>query len=94
MLVVGAGSSGLDLGVFLSNVTSKLVHSHHLVYNQPVLPETYVKKPDIMTFTPNGVIFNDGSFEEVDDVIFCTGKYPVLNRTRGFPYITLYAASF
>lgn len=74
VLLVGAGSSGLDLSVHLSNITSKLVHSHHLVYNQPNLPNTYIKKPDIMMFTPNGAVFQDGSYEEFDEVIFATGK--------------------
>lgn len=74
VLLVGAGSSGLDLAVHLSNVTSKLVHSHHLVYNQPNLPISYIKKPDIMTFTPTGAVFQDGSYEEFDEVIFATGK--------------------
>ncbi|KOB72889.1 Flavin-containing monooxygenase, partial [Operophtera brumata] len=54
VLLVGAGSSGLDLAVQLSNVTARLLHSHHLQYNQPDLPDTYVKKPDILTFTPTG----------------------------------------
>ncbi|KAL4715974.1 hypothetical protein ACJJTC_013274 [Scirpophaga incertulas] len=73
VLLVGAGPSGLDLAVHLSNVTTKLVHSHHLKYNQPFFSDTYVKKPDIRKFTSNGVYFQDNSFEQVDDVIFATG---------------------
>lgn len=73
VLVVGAGPSGLDLAMHLANVTAKLVHSHHLKYNQPFFSETYVKKPDIKMFTSNGVIFQDNSFEDLDDVIFATG---------------------
>lgn len=74
VLVVGAGASGLDMATHLCNITKKLVHSHHLVYNQPKFSDTYVKKPDIMAFTPTGVVFQDGTFEELDDVIFCTGN--------------------
>ncbi|XP_068619062.1 senecionine N-oxygenase-like [Battus philenor] len=73
VLIVGAGASGLDLATHLVNVTNKLVHSHHLIYNQPNFPSHYVKKPDIDSFTADGVIFQDGSYEEVEDVIFCTG---------------------
>ncbi|CAG4953557.1 unnamed protein product [Parnassius apollo] len=73
VLIVGAGASGLDLATQLVNVTTKLVHSHHLVYNQPNFPSKYVKKPDIEAFTSDGVVFQDGSFQDVDDVIFCTG---------------------
>ncbi|XP_013135625.1 PREDICTED: senecionine N-oxygenase-like [Papilio polytes] len=73
VMVVGAGASGLDLATHLSNVTAKLVHSHHLSYNQPKFPGNYVKKPDIDLFRTDGVIFQDGSYEDIDDVIFCTG---------------------
>ncbi|XP_013183012.2 senecionine N-oxygenase [Amyelois transitella] len=86
VLLVGAGASGLDLATHLSNITSKLVHSHHLQYNQPNFSPTYVKKPDIKEFTSNGVIFQDGTFEEIDDVIFCTGyefDHPFLEQTTG-----------
>lgn len=73
VLIVGSGASGLDLATHLSNITTKLIHSHHLNYNQPEFSKTYVRKPDIDSFTSNGAIFVDGSSEEFDDVIFCTG---------------------
>lgn len=75
VLLIGAGPSGLDLALHLSNVTAKLVHSHHLKYNQPNFGENFVKKPDVKTFVPNGVIFEDGTFEEIDDIILATGNY-------------------
>lgn len=75
VLLVGAGASGLDLATQLSNITAKLVHSHHLQYNQPDFSTTYVKKPDIREFTENGVFFQDGTYEDIDDVIFCTGRH-------------------
>lgn len=75
VLLVGAGASGLDLATHLSNVTSRLVHSHHLRYNQPYFGESYVKKPDIKMFTSTGVVFQDDSYEEIDDVILATGKF-------------------
>lgn len=74
VLVIGAGPSGLDLAMHLSNFTKKLVHSHHLKYNQPNFGANYKKKPDIKTFTSDGVFFEDNSFEELDDVILCTGE--------------------
>ncbi|XP_037294204.1 senecionine N-oxygenase-like isoform X2 [Manduca sexta] len=86
VLVVGAGASGLDLATHLSNVTSKLVHSHHAMFNQPHFGDTYVRKPDIMAFTATGAIFQDGTFEELDDVIFCTGyryNHPFLDSSTG-----------
>ncbi|XP_038206504.1 senecionine N-oxygenase-like [Zerene cesonia] len=86
VLLVGAGASGLDLATHLSNVTEKLVHSHHLNYNQPDFPKTYIKKPDMKTFLPNGVVFQDGTMEEVDVVICCTGyeySHPFLDKSAG-----------
>lgn len=86
VLLIGAGPSGLDLALHLSNVTAKLVHSHHLVYNQPDFGPNFVKKPDVKTFVPNGVIFVDGTFEEIDDVILATGyefSHPFLDSSSG-----------
>ncbi|CAG9565400.1 unnamed protein product [Danaus chrysippus] len=84
VLLVGAGPSGLDLALQLSNITSKLVHSHHLEYNEPYFSKSYIKKPDIKAFVSNGVIFKDMTFEDVEDVIFATGlkrDYPFLDES-------------
>ncbi|XP_050675084.1 senecionine N-oxygenase-like isoform X2 [Leptidea sinapis] len=86
VLLVGAGASGLDLATHLVNVTEKLVHSHHLKYNQPDFPKSYKKKPDMKVFLENGVIFNDDTFEDVDVVICCTGyeyHHPFLHQSAG-----------
>ncbi|XP_072929959.1 senecionine N-oxygenase-like [Epargyreus clarus] len=86
VLLLGAGASGLDLSTQLVEVADKLVHSHHLEYNQPNYPENYIKKPDIKGFVANGVVFVDGSFEEVDTVIFATGYnfgQPFLDESSG-----------
>ncbi|XP_026315002.1 senecionine N-oxygenase-like [Hyposmocoma kahamanoa] len=86
VLIVGAGPSGLDLAMHLSNFTKKLVHSHHLKYNQPNFGPNYKKKPDIITFTSDGVVFEDNSFEELDNVILCTGyefDHPFLDKSCG-----------
>ncbi|XP_032521593.2 senecionine N-oxygenase-like [Danaus plexippus] len=86
VLVVGGGPSGLDIAIQLQKVAKKIVHSHHLRYNEPQLPENYVKKPDIKNFVRNGVFFNDTSFEELDHVILATGyriHHPFLDRSSG-----------
>ncbi|CAB3245991.1 unnamed protein product [Arctia plantaginis] len=88
VLVIGGGPSGIDLGTQLANVTSKLVHSHHILknfqtFNPPNFPKAYINKPDLKHFTPNGAVFEDDTFEDVDIVIYCTGyKYhlPFLNH--------------
>lgn len=38
-----------------------------------------MKKPDVKVFLKKGVAFEDGSFEEVDSVILCTGKVIVIS---------------
>lgn len=55
-------------------VSKTLIHSHHSkVPFRTKFPKHYVKKPDIKEFNETGVIFEDGSYEDVDDVIYCTG---------------------
>ncbi|XP_063387555.1 senecionine N-oxygenase-like [Cydia fagiglandana] len=86
ILLIGAGPSGLDLATHLTNQSARLVHSHHLKYNQPYFGENYVKKPDVKMFTSNGVVFEDDSFEEIDDVILCTGyefDFSILHESCG-----------
>ncbi|CAH0728413.1 unnamed protein product, partial [Brenthis ino] len=86
VLLIGAGPSGLDLALHLSNSTARLLHSHHLSYNQPDFGKNFVKKPDVKTFVSDGVIFVDDTFEEVDDVILCTGYeflHPFLDSSSG-----------
>lgn len=87
VLVVGAGPSGMDIGLDVADVASRLIHSHHSRINFTTpFPPQYHKKPDIQEFNETGVIFQDGSFEEIDDVIYCTGflyDYPFLDESSG-----------
>ncbi|CAB3245987.1 unnamed protein product [Arctia plantaginis] len=88
VLLIGGRATGVDLAVQLSNITSKLVHSNHIfrtfkTFNPPNFPETYINKPDLKHFTPNGAVFEDDTAEDFDIVIYCTGyKYyhPFLNH--------------
>ncbi|CAB3245985.1 unnamed protein product [Arctia plantaginis] len=87
VLVIGGGPSGLDIAAHLVNVSSKLFHSHHLIYNEPDFGGQYMKKPDLRHFTSTGAVFADGSTEEFEVVILCTGynyRHPFLNhKTSG-----------
>ncbi|KAL4715988.1 hypothetical protein ACJJTC_013288 [Scirpophaga incertulas] len=85
VLIVGAGPSGMDISLDVAEVSKTLVHSHHskVNFNTP-FPSHYIKKPDIQAFNESGAIFTDGSFEELDDVIYCTGysyDYPFLDES-------------
>lgn len=76
VLIVGAGPSGMDISLDIAEVSRTLIHSHHSRINFTTpFPPNYVKKPDIKEFNESGVIFKDGTFEELDDVIYCTGWF-------------------
>lgn len=87
VLIVGAGPSGMDITMDVAYVSKTLIHSHHSkVPFRTKFPKHYVKKPDIKEFNETGVIFEDGSYEDVDDVIYCTGYelyYPFLDKSCG-----------
>ncbi|KAI5729235.1 hypothetical protein M8J76_000488 [Diaphorina citri] len=49
-------------------------------------PQNAVMKPDIAELTPTGVRFQDGSYEQVDIILYCTGytyHYPFLHESCG-----------
>ncbi|XP_050429738.1 senecionine N-oxygenase-like isoform X2 [Adelges cooleyi] len=84
VVVVGCGASGLDISYGVSVVAKKVFLSHHnpKMYKLNV-PPNYFHKPDIQEFTSDGIIFNDGSYEQVDAIIYCTGysyTYPFLTN--------------
>ncbi|XP_012544129.1 flavin-dependent monooxygenase FMO2 isoform X1 [Bombyx mori] len=87
VLVVGAGPSGMDIGLDVAECSKSLLHSHHSKVNfRTPFPPHYVRKPDVKEFNETGVIFVDGTYEEIDDVIYCTGfqyDYPFLDKTCG-----------
>lgn len=75
VLVIGGGPSGMEIGLALTDVCSKVFHSHHSRVNfRTPFPKNYVKKPDVTQLNETGAFFADGSFEEIDDIIYCTGN--------------------
>ncbi|XP_064073955.1 senecionine N-oxygenase-like isoform X1 [Vanessa tameamea] len=87
VLVVGAGPSGMDIAIDVAYAAKTLVHSHHSKINfRTVFPKHYIRKPDVQEFNETGAIFKDGSYEDLDDVIYCTGfqyYYPFLDESCG-----------
>jgi dimethylaniline monooxygenase (N-oxide forming) len=74
VLVIGAGPSGMDISLDIAEVSKTLIHSHHSAVNfRTPFPSHYIKKPDVKEFHETGATFVDGSFEELDDVLYCTG---------------------
>lgn len=87
VLTIGSGPSGMDITLDIAEVSLRAVHSHHSVVTfRTPFPDNYIYKPDVKEFTENGVIFTDGTYEEIDDVIYCTGfqyTYPFLDESSG-----------
>ncbi|KPJ01248.1 Flavin-containing monooxygenase FMO GS-OX-like 9 [Papilio xuthus] len=70
-----AGTSAWDIIIDMLKYAKTVVHSHHSKQNiKTKFPDRYIRKPDIKEFKENGVVFVDDSYEEIDDVIYCTGK--------------------
>ncbi|XP_060805161.1 senecionine N-oxygenase isoform X2 [Amyelois transitella] len=87
VLIIGAGPSGMDISLDVATVSTTVFHSHHSTAEDLTpYPENYVKKPDVKALSESGVVFVDGTFEEIDDVIYCTGYeyyYPFLDESSG-----------
>lgn len=73
VLTVGAGPSGMDISQEIASVASKVFWSNHLSPPKQIERENLEQKTDVRKFTNNGAEFIDGSFEEFDDVVYCTG---------------------
>ncbi|KAJ8952591.1 hypothetical protein NQ318_004138 [Aromia moschata] len=83
VLVVGAGPSGVDISSIISDVADKVFVSirSSTFLN---LSEKITVKQEIEYFEKHSVVFKDGTKEDIDDVIFCTGyiySYPFLSPT-------------
>ncbi|XP_044263466.1 senecionine N-oxygenase-like [Tribolium madens] len=85
VLIVGSGPSGLDISRQIANVASKVFLSHR---SKDALPtdDTLHQKCLIKEFLENRAIFEDGTCEEIDEVLFCTGfnyEFPFLSTCCG-----------
>ncbi|XP_069936413.1 senecionine N-oxygenase-like [Cherax quadricarinatus] len=75
VVVLGAGSSGLDIAHELSSTAKEVFLSH----NQPVpipseLPHNVRQVRGVVSALRNGFVFGDGSSAEADVILYCTGK--------------------
>ncbi|EFA05901.1 senecionine N-oxygenase [Tribolium castaneum] len=85
VLILGSGPSGLDISQQISNVATKVFLSHRSKDPLPV-PDILHQKCLIKEFVENKAIFEDGTSEEIDDVVFCTGynyNFPFLSTNCG-----------
>lgn len=90
-VVVGSGPSGLDITHDIATKASTVFLSHHYERVKSLkFPSNVIMKPDIAELTEHGVIFNDGSYEEIDIILYCTGytyHYPFLHESSGINVI-------
>ncbi|KAG6818015.1 hypothetical protein H0H87_009170 [Tephrocybe sp. NHM501043] len=97
VLIVGAGSSGRDIGSQIVPLAAKLYVSVRHDPDPLVGPivDGAIPKPDISHFTGDGVVFSDGSILNVDVILLATGyeiRKPFLEE--GNVLITDYQARF
>ncbi|XP_018335753.1 senecionine N-oxygenase-like isoform X2 [Agrilus planipennis] len=81
-LVVGMGLSGQDVSKLLLAVTDKVFASYKMDNKIANLPQNLIEKPCVSRIEGSQVFFEDGTAEEMDVIIYCTGyKYC-------FPFLT------
>ncbi|XP_057661541.1 dimethylaniline monooxygenase [N-oxide-forming] 4-like isoform X1 [Diorhabda carinulata] len=82
VLVIGSGSSGIDISRLVKEVADTVIICHRSPINPIVpLPDGIQRKTGIQEFRQHSVLFSDGSEATIDDVILCTGykySYPFL----------------
>ncbi|KAL0267688.1 UNVERIFIED_CONTAM: hypothetical protein PYX00_009883 [Menopon gallinae] len=87
VVIIGAGPSGLDIGLDVSSHAKTVYLSHHLP--DPIdtpFPSNFYFKPDIKELKEKGVSFVDGTYADVDCVFYCTGykySFPFLSEDCG-----------
>ncbi|XP_022920140.2 uncharacterized protein [Onthophagus taurus] len=85
VLIIGAGASGVDIAEKVEKVAEKVIISFNKE-NLFKLSKTLNLKPLVKEIYEDGVIFVDGTNENVDVIIYCTGylyKFPFLSERCG-----------
>lgn len=72
VLVVGSHHSGRDISTIICNVAKHVFISCREALEN-AQPTNLTQKPEIIEFTESTALFSDGSAEQVDSVIYCTG---------------------
>jgi dimethylaniline monooxygenase (N-oxide forming) len=76
VLVLGAGPSGIDIALELSELCVSVILCHQLDRTYSNLPENIIEEKDtIQCITENGVIMKSGTCYSLDTIVFATGYY-------------------
>lgn len=87
VLVIGAGPSGLDCVIEVSEVAKNVHWSHHVT--RPIgvkFRDNVTQRPDVREIKSDGVVFVDGSYQDCDVIVYCTGyqyTFPFLSVDCG-----------
>ncbi|CAG5134104.1 unnamed protein product [Candidula unifasciata] len=86
VLVLGAASSGQDISIEVASVAKQVFLSHNKPLLKSPLPDNLQQRPGIKNINKGRVEFLDGSQEDVDFLLLCTGyhyRYTFLSAACG-----------
>ncbi|XP_078524904.1 senecionine N-oxygenase-like [Lissotriton helveticus] len=86
VVVLGAGPSGIDIALEICTVAKQVILSHHKTLLKCPLPANLQQAPSVQGFSSMSVHFQDGSLQQADVFIFCTGynyRFPFLMHQTG-----------
>ncbi|XP_045108747.1 flavin-containing monooxygenase FMO GS-OX-like 4 isoform X2 [Portunus trituberculatus] len=87
VMVLGAGASGLDIGLEIAKVADKVFLSHKFPIVIPSeFPNTLRQVRAVVTANETGFVLTDGTHVEADVILYCTGykyKFPFLTGECG-----------
>ncbi|XP_043468284.1 flavin-containing monooxygenase FMO GS-OX-like 2 [Leptopilina heterotoma] len=86
IVVLGASSSGIDIGIELCAHADHVYLSHHGERLVSILPPQLTQVMEISRIEKNKIHFADGNSVQVDAIIYCTGyliTFPFLDPSCG-----------
>lgn len=86
VLIVGAGPSGVDIAQEVTQCADKVFWSNHSKAPRRIQAPNIVEKTDVARLIKQGAVFADGSMENFDEIINCTGykfTFPFLSVDCG-----------
>ncbi|KAK6166661.1 hypothetical protein SNE40_023301 [Patella caerulea] len=81
VVCLGAGASGVDIAIDISTQAEQVTLSHNKLWITSPFPGNIKQKPGIKHLSEKSVTFRDGTIEDADIVLYCTGYrfvYPFL----------------
>ncbi|XP_043266309.1 flavin-containing monooxygenase FMO GS-OX-like 7 [Colletes gigas] len=86
VLILGAASSGVDIGIDLANHASRVYLSHNNERLSGILPSNMIETMGVERIDEDKIFLKDGSSITANVFVFCTGyrySFPFLNENCG-----------